>query len=176
MSLTGSQTPKTGFLAMWLNYGRTKPNTQKKTLFKAELKKLVVCIIFLPASNILIMSSHFLQISQLLHDMYLISRMLFLRPAIFRSGIFATVTQGSQSTVTIIIFRTNRSGQTPPTQIRLLLIKVYTVCNYVYIFWLHYSLVTAPCSNFRIITAIFSGVRIIWINMVLALIDRGLQF
>ena len=39
------------------------------------------------------------------------------------------------------------------------LIRVYTVCYSVYIFWTHFTVVK-PCSNFRMITANFSGVRI----------------
>ena len=54
-------------------------------------------------------------------------------------------------------FRTNRSGQTVQTQIRLLLrsslIRVYLVCHSVYMFWMHYC--TVHCSNFRITTTIF---------------------
>ena len=51
-------------------------------------------------------------------------------------------------------FRTDRSGQTVQTQIRLL--RVYTVCYYVYIFWTHFSMVKPCCSNFGMITTIFS--------------------
>ena len=35
------------------------------------------------------------------------------------------------------------------------LIKVYTVCNSVYVFWANSYVVKQFCSNFRIITAIF---------------------
>ena len=35
------------------------------------------------------------------------------------------------------------------------LIRVYTVCHSVSIFWTHYSMVEPHCSNFRIITAVF---------------------
>ena len=40
------------------------------------------------------------------------------------------------------------------------LIRVYTVCNFGHIFWVHYCLVKPSCSNFRVITANFLGVRI----------------
>ena len=63
-------------------------------------------------------------------------------------------------TVMILSFRTDRSGQTVQTQITLLLIRVYTVCNSGCIFWVHYSLVKPSCSNFRVITANVLGVRI----------------
>ena len=55
-----------------------------------------------------------------------------------------------------LVFRTDRSGQTVQTQIRLLLIRVYTVCCFVYIFWTHFSMVKPRCSNFRMITTILS--------------------
>ena len=51
-------------------------------------------------------------------------------------------------------FRTDRPGQTVQTQIRLLL-RVYTVCNSLCIFWMHYSKEKPSCSTFRVITAIF---------------------
>ena len=40
------------------------------------------------------------------------------------------------------------------------LIKVYTVCCSVCIFWMHYSVVKPLCSNFRVITTNISDVRI----------------
>ena len=40
------------------------------------------------------------------------------------------------------------------------LIRVYSVCHSVFIFWTHYFVVKQPCSNFRVITANFSGVQI----------------
>ena len=40
-------------------------------------------------------------------------------------------------TVMILSFRTDRFGQTVQTQIRSSLIRVYTVCNFVCIFWSH---------------------------------------
>ena len=46
------------------------------------------------------------------------------------------------------------------TQIRLLLIRVYTVCNSGCIVWVHYSLVKPSYSNFRVVTANVLGVRI----------------
>ena len=68
-------------------------------------------------------------------------------------------------TVRILSFRTDRYGQTVQTQIRLLLeesslIRVYTVCNSVCIFWMHYSTVKPSCSNFSVIKANVLGVRI----------------
>ena len=35
------------------------------------------------------------------------------------------------------------------------LIRVYTICHSVCIFWMHYSMVVPQCSNFKIITPIF---------------------
>ena len=66
------------------------------------------------------------------------------------------------TTVMILSFQTDRCRQTVQTQIRLLLslIRVYTVCNSVCIFWTHYSMVKPPCSNFRLITANFLFVQI----------------
>ena len=61
---------------------------------------------------------------------------------------------------------TDRSGQTVQTLLRLLLIKGYTVCHSVNIFWTHYSTVKPHCSNFRVITAIFSGVQSFRVFMV----------
>ena len=43
-----------------------------------------------------------------------------------------------RTTVMILSFRTDRSGETVQTRIRLLL-EVYTVCHSVCIFWMHYS-------------------------------------
>ena len=63
-------------------------------------------------------------------------------------------------TVMILGFRTDMPGQTVQTQIRLLLIRVYTVCHSVCIVWTHYSLVEAYSSHFRVITTNFLGVRI----------------
>ena len=39
------------------------------------------------------------------------------------------------------------------------LIRVYSVCYSICIFWMHYSVVEPPCLTFRIITPNFSGVR-----------------
>ena len=64
-------------------------------------------------------------------------------------------------TIMILSFQTDRPGQTVQTLIRLLLeehsdlIRVYTVCNALCIFWMHYSKVKPPCSTFRVITANF---------------------
>ena len=60
----------------------------------------------------------------------------------------------SRDTVIFLSFRTDRSGQTVQTQIRLLL-WVYTVCNSLCIFWMHYSKEKPSCSTFRVITANF---------------------
>ena len=46
--------------------------------------------------------------------------------------------------------------QTAP---RSSLIRVYTVCHSVSIFMMHYFMVKQPCSKFRLIKAMFSGVR-----------------
>ena len=54
------------------------------------------------------------------------------------------------STVMFPSFQTDRSGQTVQTQIR-----VYTVCNSLCIFWMHYSKDMPSCSTFRVITINF---------------------
>ena len=55
-------------------------------------------------------------------------------------------------TVMILSFWTDRSWQTmQPEQSSLL--RVYTVCNSVCIFWMHYSMVKPLCLNFMVITA-----------------------
>ena len=64
------------------------------------------------------------------------------------------------STVLILSFRTAMPGQTVQTQIRSSLILVCTVCNSLCIVWTHYSMVESQCSNFRVITTIFWGIRI----------------
>ena len=52
-------------------------------------------------------------------------------------------------------FRTDRSGQTVQTQIR-----VFTICYSICIFWSKYSMTVWPlCLNFRKFTAKFSGVE-----------------
>ena len=56
-------------------------------------------------------------------------------------------------------FRTDRSGQSVQTQISL--IRVYTVCNFLCIFWMHYSKEKSFCSTFRVITANF------WVSEIL---------
>ena len=63
-------------------------------------------------------------------------------------------------TVMILSFRTDMPGQTVQTQIRLLLIRVDTVCHSVCIVWTHYSMVEPHSSNFRVIRTIFLGVQI----------------
>ena len=50
------------------------------------------------------------------------------------------------------------------------LIRVYTVCHSVCIFWMHYSMIKPQCSNFRVITANFSGVRIFRIFRVIVFV------
>ena len=63
-------------------------------------------------------------------------------------------------TVMILSFQTDMPGQTVKNQIRLLLIRVYTVCHSLCIVWTHYSMVEPHSSNFRVITTKFLGVRI----------------
>ena len=46
------------------------------------------------------------------------------------------------------------------------LIRIYTICHSIYIFWMHYSMVKLLCVNFRTITAIFLGVLIFRIFMI----------
>ena len=58
----------------------------------------------------------------------------------------------------ILIFRTDRSGQTVQTQ-RSSLIRVFTVCYSICIFLAEYPKVWPLCLNFRLITAKFSGIR-----------------
>ena len=60
----------------------------------------------------------------------------------------------------ILSFRTDRPGQTVQTQIRLLLVRVYTVCHSVCIVWTHYSMVEPHSSNLKVIKTNFWGVRI----------------
>ena len=52
----------------------------------------------------------------------------------------------------LLSFRTDRSGQTVQ---RSSLIRICTVCNSGYIFWVHISSVKPSCSKFRVITANF---------------------
>ena len=54
-----------------------------------------------------------------------------------------------------------------PDQTAPLLIRVYTVCHSIHIFWTHYCTVKPLCLNFRVITANFSGVQIFRVSMVL---------
>ena len=70
-----------------------------------------------------------------------------------------------QYTVIFLSFWTDRSGQTVQTQIRLLLersslIRVYTVCHSLCIFWMHYTKEKLSFSTFRVITTNFLSVRI----------------
>ena len=48
------------------------------------------------------------------------------------------------------------------------LIRVYAVCHSFCTFWTHLYIIKAPCSNFRMITAIFWGVWIFRIFMVIS--------
>ena len=79
-------------------------------------------------------------------------------------------TQIKEKSATIIFlsFRTDRSGQTQSS-----LIRVYTVCNFLCIFWMHYSKETPSCSTFRVITTNFLGVRIFRKFTVLTVYNRG---
>ena len=45
------------------------------------------------------------------------------------------------------------------TQIRLLLIRVYTVCHSVFTVWMHYAVIHPLCTIFRMITTNFPGVQ-----------------
>ena len=65
-----------------------------------------------------------------------------------------------KAVVMFLSFRTDRSGQTVQTQIRGLLIRVYTVCHFICIVWTHYSMVEPHSSTFRVMTTNFLGVRI----------------
>ena len=76
-----------------------------------------------------------------------------------------TLSWCGEATVMILSFRTDPPGQTVQTH----QIRVYTVCNSVCTFWMkkmHYTMVKPFCSNFRVITAKFSGIQIIRIFMV----------
>ena len=67
-------------------------------------------------------------------------------------------------TVMFLSFRTDRSGQTVQTRsdcsYRSSLIRVYTVCHFVCIFWTRYSMVEHLCLIFRVIAVNFPGVQI----------------
>ena len=63
---------------------------------------------------------------------------------------FWAVQSAHSDTVIFLSFRTDRSRQTVQTQIRLLLIRVYTVCNSLCIFWMHVFNETPSCSTFRV--------------------------
>ena len=69
----------------------------------------------------------------------------------------------ARSTVMFLSFRTDRSGQT--VQTRSSLIRVYTVCNSLCIFWMHYSKEKPLCLTFRVITANF------WVSKILGLLQ-----
>ena len=66
-------------------------------------------------------------------------------------GVLSQLVQKGSCTVMFLSFRTDRSGQTVQTQIRQLLIRVYTVCSSSCIFWMHYSKEKPSCSTFRVI-------------------------
>ena len=57
--------------------------------------------------------------------------------------------QCSCFTLMILSFRTDRSGQTVQTQIRLLLERVFTVCYSICIFLSKYPMICLLCLNFR---------------------------
>ena len=63
----------------------------------------------------------------------------------------------SETTIIILRFRTDRSGKTVQTQIRLSDQGLHCLQFPLHflIFWSHYSTVKPPCSNFRVITANF---------------------
>ena len=61
-------------------------------------------------------------------------------------------------TVMFLSFRTDRSEQTVQTQIRL--IRVYTVCNRLCIFWMHYYKEKPSCSTFRVISTNFENLTV----------------
>ena len=56
-------------------------------------------------------------------------------------------------------FRTDGSGQyqTALEGTVMVAVKVHTIYHSAYIFWTHYTMAKPPCSNFRVITAIFLG-------------------
>ena len=56
------------------------------------------------------------------------------------------------TTVMFLSFWTDRPGQS---------IRVYTVCNSLCIFWMHYCKENPPCSTFRVITANFQVSKIL---------------
>ena len=56
--------------------------------------------------------------------------------------------------VMFLSFRTDRSGQTVQTQIRLLLDQSLHCLQFLCIFWMHYSKETPSCSTFRMITGV----------------------
>ena len=72
-------------------------------------------------------------------------------------SLFQLIENLELTTVIFLNFQTDRSGQTVQTQIRLL--RVYTVYNYLCIFWMHYSKETPSCLTFRVITTNVLGVR-----------------
>ena len=65
----------------------------------------------------------------------------------------------------LCIIMTDRSGQTVKTPITLLLAAVWLGSNSVCIFKTHYCMGRPPCSNFKMITADFSGVKVLGILM-----------
>ena len=94
----------------------------------------------------------------------------------FNSTVCVLPPTRSEGTVIFLSFRTDRSVQTVQTQIRLLLeqsdqgLHCLPFCLHrlhsllhgrvTFIICTHYSMVESHCSNFRVITIIFLGVRI----------------
>ena len=83
----------------------------------------------------------------------------------------ALLTLTNINTVMILIFRTDRSGQIIYTKIKLFLqeqsdqgLHLWPYCLQ---FWAPFCMLKPHCSNFRIITTIFSGVQIFHIFKVI---------
>ena len=62
----------------------------------------------------------------------------------------------TESVIMVLSFWTDRSKQTVQEQSD----QGVTVCHFISIYWIHFSMVEPPYSNFRIITAIFYDVQI----------------
>ena len=116
-----------------------------------------------------------------------ISRFFFSRPEISKLWYLKNISRTIRDTVMILSFRTDScwlvvlrlnvpvnnfsvmSGRSDrqvwansadPGQTRSSLIRAFTVCNSLCIFWMHYSKETPSYSTFRVITTNFLGVRI----------------
>ena len=77
--------------------------------------------------------------------------------------------------IIILSFRqTGRSKQCRPWS-EAVLMRVYTVCHSFYNFWMHSRMQKQLCSNFRIITAIISGVPI-WSNNFYGIVSSSSLF